>query len=239
MSISNCCFLTCIQISQEAGYVVWNSHLFQNFPQFIVIHIVKGFGVVNKAEIDVFLEFSCLFYDPMDIGNLISGSFPVLNPAWISASSWFTYCWTLAWRILSITLLAREMDRGAWWAAVHGSRRVGHDWATSLSLFTFMHWRRKWQSTPVFLRGESQGGSLVGCCVWGNTELDTTEGLHFHFSLSCIGEGNGTPLQCSCLENPRDGGAWWAAIRGVAQGRPRLKGLGSSSSSVPMSVLLS
>ena len=74
MSGSNCCFLTCIQISQEAGQVVWHSHLFQNFPQFVVIHTVKGFGVVNKAEIDVFLEPSCFFDDPTDVGNLISGS---------------------------------------------------------------------------------------------------------------------------------------------------------------------
>ena len=74
MSSSNCCFLTCIQISQEAGQVVWYSHLFQNFPQFIVIHAVKGFGIVNKAEIDVFLELSCFFDDPADVGNLISGS---------------------------------------------------------------------------------------------------------------------------------------------------------------------
>ena len=74
MSGSNCCFLTCIQISQEAGQVVWYSHLFQNFPQFIVIYTVKGFGTVNKAEIDVFLEFSCFFDDPVDFGNLISGS---------------------------------------------------------------------------------------------------------------------------------------------------------------------
>ena len=74
MSSSNCCFLTCIQVSQEAGQVVWYSHLFQNFPQFIVIHIVKGFGIVNKAEIDVFLELSCFFHDPADVGNLISGS---------------------------------------------------------------------------------------------------------------------------------------------------------------------
>ena len=72
--------------------------------------------------------------------------------------------------------------------------------------------------------------SLVGCSPWGREELDTTERLPFHFSLSCIGEGNGNPLQCSCLENPRDGGAWWAAIRGVAQSRTRLKRLSSSSS---------
>ena len=74
MSSSNCCFLTCIQVSQEAGQVVWYSHLFQNFPQFIVIHTVKGFGIVNKAEIDIFLELSCFFDDPADVGSLISGS---------------------------------------------------------------------------------------------------------------------------------------------------------------------
>src|SRR5574337_1324251 len=75
MSSSNCFFLTCIQVSQEAGQVVWYSHLLKNFPQFIVIHTVKGFGIVNKAEIDVFLEFSCFFDDPADVGNLMSGSF--------------------------------------------------------------------------------------------------------------------------------------------------------------------
>ena len=73
-SSSNCCFLTCIQISQEAGQVVWYSHLLKNFPQFVVIHTVKGFGIVNKAEVDVFLKLSCFFYDPTDIGNLISSS---------------------------------------------------------------------------------------------------------------------------------------------------------------------
>ena len=74
MSSSNCCFLTCIQISQEAGQVVWYSNIFQNVPQFIVIHTVKGFDIVNKAEIDVFLELSCFFHDPVNVGNLISGS---------------------------------------------------------------------------------------------------------------------------------------------------------------------
>ena len=74
MSSSNCCFLTCIQISQEAGQVVWYYHLFQNFLQFIVMHAVKGFGIVNKAEIDAFLELSCFFHDPADVDNFISGS---------------------------------------------------------------------------------------------------------------------------------------------------------------------
>ena len=113
-----------------------------------------------------------------------------------------------------------------------GSLGVGHYWATSLSLFTFMHWRRQWQPTPVLLPGKSYGRrSLEGCSPWGRWESDTTERLHFHFSLSCIGEGNGNPLQCSCLENPRDGRACWAAVYGVAQSRTRLKWLSSSSSS--------
>ena len=80
--------------------------------------------------------------------------------------------------------------------------------------------------------GKSHGWkSLVGCSPWGCEELDMTERLHFHFSFSCIGEGNGNPLQCSCLENPRDGAAWWVVVCGVAQSRTRLKGLSSSSSS--------
>ena len=91
-------------------------------------------------------------------------------------------------------------------------------------------WRRQWQPTPVLLPGKSYGWrSLVGCSPWGREESDMTERLHFHFSLSCIGEGNGNPLQCSCLENPRDGGAWWAAVCGVAQSRTRLKRFSSSS----------
>ena len=90
-------------------------------------------------------------------------------------------------------------------------------------------WRRQWQPTPVLLPGKSHGRrSLVGCSPWGREESDTTERLHFHFALSCIGEGNGNPLQCSCLENPRDGGAWWAANYGVAQSWTRLKRLSSS-----------
>ena len=109
MSSSNCRFLTCIQISQEAGQVVWYSQLFKDVLQFVVIHRVKGFGTINKGVIDVFLELSCFFDDPMDVG-----------------------------------------------------------------------------------------------------------------------EGNGNPLQCSCLENPRDRGAWWAAVSGVAQSRTRLKRLSSS-----------
>ena len=114
-----------------------------------------------------------------------------------------------------------------------GSLRVGQDSATSLSLFTFMYWSRKWQPTPVFLPEESQGWvSLMGCHLWGHTESDTTEvtqqqqqymNIHTHTQCECFpGVGNGTPLQYSCLENPMDGGAWWAAVHGVTKGRIRL-----------------
>ena len=110
MSSSNCCFLTCIQVSQERGPVVWYSHFFQNFPQFIATHKVKGFGIVNKAEIDVFLELSRFSNDPADVGNLISGSSAFSKT---SLNIWkFTVHELLKpdWRILSITSLACEMS---------------------------------------------------------------------------------------------------------------------------------
>ena len=92
--------------------------------------------------------------------------------------------------------------------------------------------RRQWHPTPVLLPGKSHGWrSLVGCSPWGHKESDMTEWLHFHFSLSCIGEGNGNPLQCSCPENHRDRGAWWAAVYGVTQSQIWLKRFSSSSSS--------
>ena len=89
--------------------------------------------------------------------------------------------------------------------------------------------RRQWHPAPVLLPGNSHGRrSMVGCSPWDPEQSDRTERLHFHFSLSCIGEGNGNPLQCSCLENPRDEGAWWAALYGVSQRRTQLKRLSSS-----------
>ena len=125
MSSSNCCFLTCIQVSQEAGQVVRYSHLFQNLPQFVVIPTVKGFGIVNKAEVDVFLELSCFFDDPADIGNLISGSsafskssfniwkFTVhilLKPGLENFEHYFTNMWdecncVVVWAFFGITFL--------------------------------------------------------------------------------------------------------------------------------------
>ena len=100
-----------------------------------------------------------------------------------------------------------------------------------MCVYRGVYWRRQWHPTPVLLPGKFHGWrSLVGCSPWVREESDTTERLHFHFALSSIGEGNGNPLQCSCLENPRDRGAWWVAVYGVAQSQIRLKRLSSNSS---------
>ena len=133
---------------------------------------------------------------------------------------------------LRCSCLENPRDGGACWAAIYG---VTQSWTrlkrlSSSSSHSFR--RRQRQPTPALLPGKSHGRwGLVGCCLWGHTESDTTKRPHFHFSLSCIGEGNGNPLQCSCLENPRDEGAWWAAVSGVAQSWTWLKQLSSSSSS--------
>ena len=107
MSGSNCCFLTCIQVSREVGKV---GLIFPSLEEFssLLWSTVKGFGIVNKAA--VFLELSCFFYDPRMLGSWSLVPLPSLNPAWTSGSSWFMYCWSLAWRILSIILLACEMS---------------------------------------------------------------------------------------------------------------------------------
>ena len=102
------------------------------------------------------------------------------------------------------------------WSEIHITKLAITSWPIWWDLV--YSWRRQWQLTPILLPGKSHGQrSPLGCSPWGCFESDTTERLHFHFSLSCIGEGNGNPLQCSCLENPRDGGAWWAAVSGAAQ----------------------
>ena len=130
MSGSNCCYLTCIQVFQEVGKVVWYSHLFKNSPLFAEIHTVKGFSIINEAEVDVFLEFSCFFYDPADVGFLISDS---------SAFS--------------------KSSLNIWTFLVHVLLKPGLSILRILSI-TMLAW-----------------------------------------------EGNGNPLQYSCLENPMDGGA--------------------------------
>ena len=117
MSSSNFCLLICIQISQEAGQVVWYSHLFKNFPQFIAIHTVKGFGIVNKAEIDVFLELSCFFHDPEDVGK-ISGSSAFSKT---SLREMATHSSILAWK----NPWTEEPDG----LQSMGPQRLGHNWA--------------------------------------------------------------------------------------------------------------
>ena len=118
---------------------------------------------------------------------------------WMGWSWGLAECWHLFWFLNSLTL----------WPYCRHFKDLG-----------LGHRRRQWQPTPVLLPGKSLGWrNLVGCSPWGCEESDMAERLHFHFSLSCIGEGNGNPLQCSCLENPKDRGAWWAAVYGVAQNR--------------------
>ena len=129
----------------------------------------------------------------------------------------------LATRVIYLTSLSLIFS----WGLKESDTTEQLNW-TELSLILQ---RRHWRPTPALLPWKSHGWrSLVGCSPWGRQESDTTERLHFHFSLSCIGEGNGNPLQCSCLENPRDGGAWWAAVYRVAQSRTQLMRLSSSSS---------
>ena len=154
--------------------------------------------------------------------NSLCGSSPLQKKACLHSSADFNLC--LTWqRFILILVLSCEPKC-----------QLLHPFLSPGSPFGVRsHFRRRqWHPTPVFLPGKSPGWrSLVGCSPWGCWESDTTERLHFHFSLPCTGEGNGNPLQCSCLENPRDRGAWWAAVCGVAQSRTRLKQLSSSSSS--------
>ena len=165
---SNCCFLICIQISQEADQVVWYFHLLKNFPQFVVIHTVKGFGIVNKAEIAIFLELSCFFDDPMDVGNLISGSsafsksslniwkFTVhilLTPGLENFEHYFASVWdecncAVDWAFFGITFL---WDWNENWLF----QSCGHCWAfqirwhTECSIFTALSFRIWNSSTGI------------------------------------------------------------------------------------------
>ena len=133
---------------------------------------------------------------------------------------------------LQRSCLENPRDGGAWWAAVYGVTQSRTRLKRLSSSSSKVTWSRQWQPTPVLLPGKShRWRNLVGCSPWGCKESDMTEQLHCHFSLSCIGEGNGNPLHCSCLESPRDGGAWWAAVYGATQSQTRLKRLSSSSSS--------
>ena len=153
----------------------------------------------------------------MDVGNLISGS------------SAFSKTSLNIWKFTVHVLLKSGLENFEhYFTSVWDECNCVVVWAFFGIAFLW-DWRRQRHPTPVLLPGKSHGRrSLVGCSPWGHEESDKTERLHSHFSLSCIEEGNGNPLQCSCLENPRDGGAWWAAVYGVAQSRTQRKWLSSS-----------
>ena len=164
---SNCCFLTCIKISQEAGQVVWYSHTFQNFPQFIVIHTVKGFGIVNKAEIDDFLELSCFFDDPSYVGNLVPGS------------SAFSKTSVNIWKFSVHLLLRTGLENfeyyftNVWDECNCAVDPLKKGMATHSSIVA---WRIPWTEEPVGVYS-----------LWGHKESDMTEQLtqHTHIHL-CI-----------------------------------------------------
>ena len=172
MSSSNCCFLTCIQISQEADQVVWYSHLFQNFPQFIVMHTVKGFGIVNKAEIDVFLELSCFFNDPVDVGNLTSGSSGLqgdpTSPSWrksVLNVHWKE--WYGSWNYNTLATWCEELThwKRPWWlkAGGEGDDKGWDGWMASLTQWTWVWVNSRnwwWTGRPGVLW--SMGSQTVG-----------------------------------------------------------------------------
>ena len=218
---------------RQFGYV---SHVSYSFVHYILFSV---------------LEFGWYFF--LAFLQVSEFSFPLLCSAlrvfwqvlnfryWVfcSRKSAWLFLWML--KITSFHPFCSSLHRGQ----VLASQCLGcleSTWLTvfflTVTLFCFFGWhhsfgrRRQWHPTLVLLPGKSHGQrSLVGCSPWGREESDMTERLHFHFSLSCVGEGNGNPLQCSCLENPRDREAWWAAVSGVAQSRTWLKWLSSSSSS--------
>ena len=176
MSGSNYCFLTCIQISQETGKVVWYSHLFQNFPQFVVIQTVGGSGIVNKAEVDVFLELSCFFNDPADVGNLISGS------------SAFSKSSLNIWNFTVHILLKPGLES------------FKHYFA---SVWDECNCMVVWAIFGIAFFWDFAGGSdgKVSACNAGDPGMIPELGRS-------PGEGNGSPLQYSCLENSTDRGGW-------------------------------
>ena len=152
MSISNCCFLTCIQISQQAGQVMWYSHLLKNFPQFVVILTVKGFGIVNKAEVDIFLELSCFFDDPTDVGNLIG-------------SSAFSKSSLNIWKFMVHVLLEPDLENFEhYFASVWDECNCEVVWA--FFVITFLRdWNENWPRT--FYMPEQLVFSRIWCCFFG------------------------------------------------------------------------
>ena len=185
-SSSNCWFLTCAWISQETGQVVCYSHLSQNFLQFIVIHIVKGFGIVNEAEIDVFLELSCFFHDPTDVGNLVS------------ASSAFSKTSLSIWKFTVHILLKPGLENFEhYFTSVWDECNCVVVWGFFGIAFLW-NWNENWHFPVLWPLLSFPNLSFR---IWNSSTGIPSPPLAF-------GEGNGNPLQYSCLENPMDRGAW-------------------------------
>ena len=172
MSGSNCCFLTCIQVLQEAGKVVWHSNLFKNFPHsgFVVIHVVKGFSVVNEGEVDVFLEFSCFFYDPTDVGNLTSGS------SAFSKSS--LYIWNfLVHILLKPSLEDLEHDLASMWNECSSLNILWH------YLCLGLEWKQTFSSPVATAEFSKLAGMLSAALLQHHllgTEIAQLEFYHFY-----------------------------------------------------------
>ena len=164
MSGSNYCFLTCIQTSLEAGMVVWYFYFFKNCPQFVVIHTIKGFSIVNKAEVDVFLEFSCFFHDPVDIGNLISG-FSVFSKSSLNI-----------WKFLVYTLLKPSLENFMhYFASMWKECNCAVVW-TFFDIALLWDWNENW-SFPVL------GHWWVFQICW-HTECSTLPASSFRFEIA-------------------------------------------------------
>ena len=176
MSWSNCYFLTCIQISQETGQVVWYSHIFKNFPQFIVIHTVNGFGIVNKTEIDAFLELSCFFYDPVDVCNLISGS-SVFSKS--NLNFWKFCLENLEQYFASMyeTPILRPPHVKSWLIGKDSDARRDwgqEKWTTEDEMAGWHHWLDECESQWTLGVGDGRGG-LAFCNSWCRKESEATE----------------------------------------------------------------
>ena len=209
MPSSNSCFFNCIKMSSEAGKVFWCSHLLKNFPQFVVIHAVKGFGVVNKAEVDAFLElsFSFLMMQQMfAIWPLVPLTF--LKPVWKSRNSWFMYYWRLAWRILSITLQESLKYLQVWLSLLW--RSLLFSLIPAVPKILFVPSKSLWWSWGLILNVIASYlfifVALVAQMV--KSACNAVDADSIPGSGSSPGEGNGNSLQHSCLQNPLDRGTW-------------------------------